>query len=168
MRGRHRDLLNAASSTIYVNAEKPVGKFARRFASSAERHWDVAHPVAYWRADGSVYTGRIAPAPGRGWIIGFLLPVSLIGIAGAGVYRYGQPDSPQVSPETVARDLRDGFIRGANNLYKAASGRTEDFLTSGTAPIKQTGGTGACLAASCRATLQPTPPCSRCSWPGSS
>lgn len=143
MRGRHRDLIHATSSVGSIYAEATAGVFVRRFAAVAERRWDVSHPIGYWRGDGSVYAGRSAPASGRGWISGFLGPMALIGVAGAGIYRYGRPDSEPASPEVIARDVRDLFITGVNSLYRIASMNKDATLISDAAPIDQSIDAGA-------------------------
>eukprot|EP00892_Ulva_mutabilis_P000369 jgi/Ulvmu1/10332/UM061_0015.1 len=134
MRGRHRDLIHVTSSVGTLYADTATGSLSRRFAAAAERHWDVSHPIRYWRADGSVYAGRSAPPPGRGWFSGFLAPLALLGLAGAGAYRYGRLESEPLSPEVVARDARDMVATGMNNIYKMASMNKNATLVPNASP----------------------------------
>lgn len=135
MRARHRDLVNASSSMSSLCNDQNAGGLARRFASAAQQHWEVSHPIAYWRADGSVYAGRIAPRSSRGWFSGFLLPLSLLGITGAGVYRYGRPDSPAASPEAIAKDVKEVFTSGVREIYSLIRPERSSQATSGSVQL---------------------------------
>lgn len=130
MRARQRDLVNATSSVSSLYSDQLAMSQRRRFASSVQRNWDVSHPIAYWRADGSVYRGRIEPRSRKGWFSGLLLPLSLLGIAGAYVHRYGRPDSPPLSRETATQDVKD-IVTGMHQLYGLIQSMRTDQAKSG-------------------------------------